>query len=233
MSTVTFKSSLFGGFNRGDVIRYIEKSALESRDRIAALESDMDKLVKENHGLRDELDAVTGARDRLSGAVHDNLEKQEELRAALDAAKEELNVLRARFDALSSERDALQAEVARLRPQAEEYCAVKSRLPELELAARERADAYETQTRARADAYEHDTRERADTYERETRARVNALVNNCRSQCDLILSTLGEACANVTDVLHKSTETVSRLPAAFQTLRRDLDGLGGEASDEA
>lgn len=222
MSTVTFKSSLFGGFNRGDVIRYIEKSALESRDRIAALESDMDKLVKENHGLRDELDAVTGARDRLSGAVHDNLEKQEELRAALDAAKEELNVLRARFDALSSERDALQAEVARLRPQAEEYCAVKSRLPELELAARERADAYETQTRARADAYE-----------RETRARVNALVNNCRSQCDLILSTLGEACANVTDVLHKSTETVSRLPAAFQTLRRDLDGLGGEASDEA
>ena len=221
MSTVTFKTSLFGGFNRKDVVRYIEKTAAESRQQIAALESDTDKLVKENHNLRDELAAVTGARDRLSAAVHDNIEKQETLRAALNAAKEELDALHAQLDALSAERDALQGEVGVLRPQAEEYRAVKARLPELELAARERADAYEAQTR-----------ECADAYERETRARVNALVNGCRSQCDLILSTLGEACANVTDVLHKSTETVSRLPAAFRTLRRDLDGLGGEASDE-
>ena len=29
----TFKSSVFGGFNRDDVIRYIEKTSLESKQR--------------------------------------------------------------------------------------------------------------------------------------------------------------------------------------------------------
>ena len=33
----TFKSSVFGGFNRDDVIRYIEKTSLESKQQIDCL----------------------------------------------------------------------------------------------------------------------------------------------------------------------------------------------------
>ena len=48
----TFKSSVFGGFNRDDVIRYIEKTSLESKQQIEALEQESDGLCRENAELR-------------------------------------------------------------------------------------------------------------------------------------------------------------------------------------
>ena len=48
----TFKSSVFGGFNRDDVIRYIEKPSLESQPQIEALEQESDGLCRENAELR-------------------------------------------------------------------------------------------------------------------------------------------------------------------------------------
>ena len=47
MST-NFKTCVFGGFDREDVINYIEKSAKESQERIEALESENTKLKEDN-----------------------------------------------------------------------------------------------------------------------------------------------------------------------------------------
>ena len=55
----TFKSSVFGGFNRDDVIRYIEKTSLESKQQIEALEQESDGLCRENAELRDKLAAAS------------------------------------------------------------------------------------------------------------------------------------------------------------------------------
>ena len=44
MENNTFKGSLFGGFNREDVIDYIRKTSAESTARIESLEGDIDKL---------------------------------------------------------------------------------------------------------------------------------------------------------------------------------------------
>ena len=148
-----------------------------------------------------------------------------------------MNRLRGELAALTAERDALRSEVETLRPQTEEYQSVKTRIAELELAAHRRAeeyeaevygraDDYETDVRKRADDYEAEVRERADAYDRGTRATAAELLGDCRAQVDLILATLDETCANVTAELLKSTETVSRLPDAFHTLRHDLNGLG-------
>ena len=54
----TFKSSVFGGFNRDDVIRYIEKTSLESKQQIEALEQESDGLCRENAELRDRKSVV-------------------------------------------------------------------------------------------------------------------------------------------------------------------------------
>ena len=51
----TFKSSVFGGFNRDDVIRYIEKTSLESKQQIEALEQESDGLCRENVSGRTEV----------------------------------------------------------------------------------------------------------------------------------------------------------------------------------
>ena len=73
----TFKSSVFGGFNRDDVIRYIEKTALESKQQLEALEQESDGLCRENAELRDKLAAVytqqTGKTPKIE-AIHAGLE---------------------------------------------------------------------------------------------------------------------------------------------------------------
>ena len=50
MST-NFKTCVFGGFDREDVINYIEKSAKESQERIEALESENTKLKEYNERI--------------------------------------------------------------------------------------------------------------------------------------------------------------------------------------
>ena len=65
----TFKSSVFGGFNRDDVIRYIEKTALETKQRMDELEKEIDGLCRENANLRRDAGSAADARDRLFAAV--------------------------------------------------------------------------------------------------------------------------------------------------------------------
>ncbi len=232
MENNSFKSSLFGGFRRKDVIAYIEKSAAESGERISALEEAESRLTKENESLRSEVASASGARDRLSDALSDNYAKQEELQSALENAREELAELRdlsqslaRERDTLRGERDALRAECEALRDRVREYEDTKAGLAELELAAHHRADTYEAEAKQRGDAYEAEARERADAYESGIRTRLHGMVLNCRTQCDRVMAALDETCKGLTAQLRQSTETISGLPEAFQTLRQDLDEL--------
>lgn len=50
MENNTFKGSLFGGFNREDVIDYIKKTSAESTARIESLEGDIDQALRAGAG---------------------------------------------------------------------------------------------------------------------------------------------------------------------------------------
>jgi len=58
MENNTFKGSLFGGFNREDVIDYIKKTSAESTARIESLEGDIDKLCAQEQELRTQVCAA-------------------------------------------------------------------------------------------------------------------------------------------------------------------------------
>ena len=90
----TFKGSLFGGFNRSDVTKYIEQTALEAKDRIDALEKETDGLCRENSDLRTQLDSVTAARDRLSDSFEDTLKQHNGTKAALIDTQAQLSAAR-------------------------------------------------------------------------------------------------------------------------------------------
>ena len=151
----TFKSSVFGGFNREDVIHYIEKSSAEANERIAALEAERDELRSEINSLRDEIQAgadtaerlsselneARGARESAENALSEANAELEQLRAKLSEASEEGDALRSQLSAAQEEKAALAAQVDRFRPQAEEYSSVKSHIAGIELSAQQRADA--------------------------------------------------------------------------------------------
>lgn len=66
MENNTFKGSLFGGFNREDVIDYIKKTSAESTARIESLEGDIGKLCAQEQELRTQVSTLRGENDRLT-----------------------------------------------------------------------------------------------------------------------------------------------------------------------
>ena len=221
----TFKSSVFGGFNRDDVIRYIEKTALESKQQIESLEQESDGLRRENAELRDKLASAERERDQLAESYDTASGAQEALKKGLTAAQETITELRAQLEDTTQkaafaqkeherlraaqkaeherEMKKLQEELAALRAQAEEYGRVKAHIADIELSARERADALDAATRAKLQAY----------------------IASCTSQCAQVLATLGSTCESVSSALRHADEAVSRLPGAFTTLEGQLDEL--------
>ena len=111
----TFKSSVFGGFNRDDVIRYIEKTSLESKQQIEALEQESDGLCRENAELRDKLAAAERERDKLAESYSTASSAQDALKKGLTAAQETIAELRAKLEETTRKADYAQKEHERLR----------------------------------------------------------------------------------------------------------------------
>ena len=94
----TFKSSVFGGFNRDDVIRYIEKTSLETKQQIEQLEQESDGLCRENAELRNKLAAAERERAQLAESCATATDAQAALKKGLTAAQETITELRAQLE---------------------------------------------------------------------------------------------------------------------------------------
>lgn len=129
MENFPIKSVTFGGFDKQDVIRYIEQTALNNDAARAELQNEIDALSAR-------LEALTAANAALQAQID-----------ALTAEKEELKAAAAADCAAAEEKLAvLEAENAKLRPDAANYAQFRDRLGSIECEARERADALERST---------------------------------------------------------------------------------------
>lgn len=133
-----FKTALFGGFLKEDVIRYIEKISQESAEKLQELQTDNDLLHAANQTQSDQLtalqrqvDALTEENGRLAGEAEQS-----------SASREEAEALRA-------ENAQLREELDKLRPQAKAYQEFKLRIGDIECEAHRRADDLEAATTAR------------------------------------------------------------------------------------
>lgn len=138
MEGSAFKTALFGGFLKEDVIRYIEKISQESAEKLQELQTDNDLLHTANQTQSDQLtalqrqvDALTEENGRLAGEAEQS-----------SASREEAESLRA-------ENAQLREELDKLRPQAKAYQEFKLRIGDIECEAHRRADDLEAATTAR------------------------------------------------------------------------------------
>ena len=137
----TFKSSVFGGFNRDDVIRYIEKTSLESKQQIEALEQESDGLCRENAELRDKLAAAERERDKFAESYSTASSAQDALKKGLTAAQETISELRAQIEEGAQKLASAKADCDRQLKAKEE--AAEQRIAELEAQHAERLSAAE------------------------------------------------------------------------------------------
>ena len=137
METGTFKSVAFGGFDKEDVVRYIEQSAREAAARQEELQKEADSLRKEAEALRarvqeleEELRVQADSRDEAIT----RLERERSEREALEGARQEAEQLR--------------AQIEKLQPEAEAYEQFRDRLGQIECEAHRRAAELEETTSA-------------------------------------------------------------------------------------
>lgn len=122
-----FKTRVFGGFDREDVISFIEKTSLEHQKRVSALEEENKRLS-----------------DRCGAAEAEVQALREQSRAELAAAAE-LEELKRKFAALTAENEQLRGENEQLRGPAEEYRRMKDHIADIEISAHRRTEEFRAQ----------------------------------------------------------------------------------------
>lgn len=124
MENYPIKSVTFGGFDKQDVIRYIEQATQQAA---AAQQT----LQDENENLRKQAEALSAELSTLRAQVSSLSAERDRLQEALSRE----SVSRQQLEALKP----LEAEVARLRPDAEAYAQFRERIGAIECEARKRA----------------------------------------------------------------------------------------------
>ena len=124
MDNYPIKSVTFGGFDKQDVIRYIEQAAQQAAAAQQTLQTENEDLRKQVTDLSAELSALRTQVSSLS-AERDHLQ---ETLSQESASRQQLEALKP-----------LEDEVARLRPDAEAYAQFRERIGAIECEARKRA----------------------------------------------------------------------------------------------
>ena len=152
-----FRSAAFGGFNRRDVLEYIELSARESNAKIDELKRKLETAQKENADLSASLES-------LRTESGDLVEQEAKVRASLEESSRSLAVVRGELQTTRTqlavakkELADLQNKVTQIEPLAKRYEALKDRVATVELDAHQKAQATVDQAHAEVEELRADT----------------------------------------------------------------------------
>lgn len=119
-----FKTALFGGFDREDVVNFIQQLSQESQQRISTLEAENQELWERNHSLETELTTLRRLVLESSSAAD-----------TCRQLRQQLEELQAQYEQLSREADTL-------RSQAGEYQSLKDHIADIEISAHRRTEEF-------------------------------------------------------------------------------------------
>lgn len=120
----SFKTCLFGGFDREDVVKFIEKTAAENQEQLEALEAEL-------NALRAQRDEAAAENEALRGLTEEDAQLREE-NARL---REQLAQAQASAEALRQEAEALRGPAA-------EYQSLKEHVADIEISAHRRTEEF-------------------------------------------------------------------------------------------
>lgn len=153
----SFRTAAIGGFNRQDVLNYIEAFAKSGAEKVQSFQQEAEMLRK---SVAEYADAAREAAEKADALEKENRRLSAELEeksAGQTSALEELARERAEAEARSGELAELKARAAKLESSAAAYAELKDRAGTIELEAHQRAmliehAAQESAQKARAEA---------------------------------------------------------------------------------
>ena len=172
----TFKTCLFGGFDREDVISYIEKTAQENQERIRELTETIESLQSEKETALQDREAM----DEELASLRDNA-------ARFQSLSEKYEALRARIDEVVERANQLDEENKQLRVQADEYQSLKDHIADIEISAHRRTQEFRAAAISQLHAL---VAQQQDQFARQ-RSQFGEVYSNVRSQLEAAQEALG------------------------------------------
>lgn len=203
-----FRSAAFGGFNRQDVMDYLERTAQEHARQTDDLHAQLEQARQETEQLRSRLAQAQEQEQQARGELERNTAERESAREQSDLlaqAQEEIACLR--------------GQIARLEPDAAAYAAIKERTAGIELEAHRRAQAIVDEAQAQVDQLRREQAAWLERVERDyydLRAQVGATVTQAASELERVrqgLDNITLCMNNQHSALDRLTQTVQSDPA--------------------
>lgn len=205
-----FRTAAFGGFQKQDVMTYLERSAREHAQKLAGLQKE----------LAEERVAKVGVEERttvLTECVASLEEENRRLASQLSDKADQLRRVEEERDELRALADQLQEQLNKIAPAAAAYEAVKDRTASIELEAHGRAQAIEREGRVKAEKFQQQVKEwfarTREAYDR-LREDINATMGYAAQE----LERAGQSLGDLTGGMDGQDSAIAAIQAQLEAL---------------
>jgi len=209
---IQFRTATFGGFQKQDVLDYLERNAREQTEKLTALQKELDASESARTEAGETLaanqikiDRLTKENRRLSDSLAEQERKQSE-------TEEKLTALTAQVHDLSEQ-------VERLTPGAIAYEGLKDRAAGIELSAHSRAHEIEAEAQAKAKR----TQAEVDGWF----VRLQSAYDRMKADLNAALSHVGEELARVEKSLEGISGELDAHDSALREMKRSAEAVTG------
>jgi len=249
MDNHIFRSAL-GGFNRQDVMEYIEKTQKQSEEAAAVLEKDLEELRRTESEARQALEERTREKEELEKKLAETADKYGDAKANWESqakAKEAFRRDVAQRDDtirdMTEENQRLFHRVQELEEEMEDLRREKEKVTQLELDAHRRSDEIVLDATGQAELITSQAEAQAAETVRSAEAQAQELLTQAQASAQALLRQAEEHVArtvtqysqlhdsfeaitsHITSELRKLDATASQLPISFNRLKEGLGAL--------
>ena len=205
-----FRNAVFGGFNRQDVLDYLEKTSAENAQRQQELQQKLEAAEEE----RRQLSAKTTEQEEQLAILRrdrDQLKEQlEQVQQALNSSQAREEAQEEALAALRQERDTFKSRAEALEPDAAAYEAIKERTAGVELEAHCRAQNVLNQ---------------ADAQAKELRRNMEQWIGRVELEYDALRSEVESTVSHAADRLEKAGKCLEQITALLADQDVALEAL--------
>ena len=213
-----FRNAAVGGFNRQDVLDYLEKTAAETIRKQQELEKQLEQQNQELEKLRGRVSELE-EREAIFQRDRENLSRElEQAKGDLRDIQELEQLQEEELGQVRQERDRLRERVAALEPDAAAYAAVKDRTAGMELQAHCRA---------------HAVQEQAEGQVRQIHRQMEQWLRQVQGQYDELRSQVEATVSHAADELGKAGRCLEQVSRLMGEQEVTLESIAREYRDSA
>ena len=205
-----FRSAALGGFNKQDVLSFLEEQAKQSAQAQQSLQQQLEELNRQNEALRREKEDLQIQLAERQRELETARQSRDSLNLQLERVNLDLDAEQDRLEQTRRERDAALAQTEELRPDAQTYREIKERTAGVELDAHRRAQA---------------VLEKAESDAQRTRRQVNQWLQRLGREYETLRSQVEATVSHAASELEKANSCLDQVNRLMGEQETALEGL--------